>query len=221
MFDKHSEDKEQNVYAIQLSPREIGIVPNDREEFRFMSCRVSTDWSYRGLRTVILENRFLRIVVLPEVGAKVWQITYKPLDYDLLWNNPRINPNRLPMNARYDDVWCGGWDELFPCDEAGSIDGEMYPDHGEVWTGEWQSETFRSEKQAGMKLRFTTPISAISIEKAIWIEPESAQIHFRHQLRNGGNTAFPFLWKLHPAMAVTPQHRVDFPAMKVVLEPWS
>ncbi|MGA8869027.1 MAG: hypothetical protein WB510_18785, partial [Candidatus Sulfotelmatobacter sp.] len=31
--------------------------------------------------------------------------------------------------------------------------------------------------------------------------------------------AFPFLWKLHPAMAVSPQHRIDFPPMQVVLEP--
>ncbi len=184
-----------------------------------MSCKVSTEWSYRGLRTIVLENKFLRIVVLPEAGAKIWQITYKPLDSDLLWNNPRIAPARLPMNSRYDDLWSGGWDELFPSDEAGLIDGEIYPDHGEFWTGDWQAEAFHAENKAGVILRFTTPISAISVEKTIWIEPDSARIRFRHQMTNRGNAPFPFLWKLHPAMAVTPQHRVDFPAMKVVLEP--
>jgi hypothetical protein len=29
------------------------------------------------------------------------------------------------------------------------------------------------------------------------------------------------MWKLHPALAVTENHRIDFPAMKVILEPTS
>ncbi|PYX78931.1 MAG: DUF5107 domain-containing protein [Acidobacteria bacterium] len=181
--------------------------------------RLTTDWSYRGLRAIILENRFLRLIVLPEVGAKIWQITYKPHDADLLWNNARIAPARLPMNSRYDDVWSGGWDELFPNDEIATIAGDLYPDHGELWTGVWQAEPFESATEVGVTLRFTTPISAIHIEKKILLRPAEARVFFSHVFRNGGNSNFPFLWKLHPAMAVTPQHRIDFPAMKVLLEP--
>jgi Domain of unknown function (DUF5107) len=181
--------------------------------------RVSTDWTYRGLRTVVMENRWLRIVVLPEAGGKLWQITYKPLDADLLWNNPRIAPTKMPMNARYDDVWSGGWDELFPCDETSLIEGEMYPDHGEFWTGQWEAVPFELNDQVGVTLRFTTPISAITVEKTISIDRHTPRIRFHHQFTNTGSTPLPFLWKLHPAMAVTPQHRVDFPAMKVTLEP--
>ena len=183
-----------------------------------MDSSVSTDWTYRGLRTVVLENRLLRIVILPEAGAKIWQITYKPLDADLLWNNPRVPPTRLPMNSRYDDVWSGGWDELFPNDEAAPIDGELYPDHGELWTGEWQAEPFSTSDEVGVRLRFITPISAISVDKTIRIRRDSSRIAFQHVLKNLGTAPFPFLWKLHPAMAVTPQHRIDFPAMKVTVE---
>ncbi len=184
-----------------------------------MDVSVCTDWSYRGLRAVVLENRLLRVVILPEAGAKIWQITYKPLDTNLLWNNPRMVPTRLPMNARYDDVWSGGWDELFPNDESGLIDGEMYPDHGELWTGEWDAESFSTSDEVGVRLRFTTPISAITFEKTIRLQRDSSRLHFQHVLTNSGNASFSFLWKLHPAMAVTPQHRIDFPAMKVSLEP--
>jgi hypothetical protein len=184
-----------------------------------MGLNVSTEWSYRGLHTVVLENRLVRLVVLPEVGAKIWQITYKPLDTPLLWNNSRIAPARLPLNSLYDDVWSGGWDELFPNDETATIDGEMYPDHGELWTGEWSAEAFQTNDEAGVRLRFTTPISAISVVKTIRIRRDSACVHFRHEFHNLGWTRFPFLWKLHPAMAVTPQHRIDFPPMKIVTEP--
>jgi len=66
-------------------------------------------------------------------------------------------PARLPMNSRYDDVWSGGWDELFPNDEATSLDGEAYPDHGEVWTSPWQAERFANRDEVGVHLRLAAP----------------------------------------------------------------
>jgi hypothetical protein len=184
-----------------------------------MKLGVSTDWSYRGLRTIVLENNLLRVIILPEAGAKIWQITYKPLDADLLWNNPRIAPARLPSNSRYDDVWSGGWDELFPNDEMAVIEGEGYPDHGELWTGDWTAEPFSHDDEAGVRLRYITPISSIEVEKTIRLGRDQSRIEFHHGFTNRGRTAFSLLWKLHPAMAVSPQHRIDFPPMNVVLEP--
>lgn len=184
-----------------------------------MNVRVNTDWSYRDLKAVMLENSALRIVVLPEAGGKIWQITYKPLDAALLWNNPRVAPARLPMGSRYDDVWSGGWDELFPNDEVAVIEGESYPDHGELWTGQWTAEPFAEADSAGVRLRYVTPISSIEVEKTISLRGDQARIEFQHRFTNRGQTDFPFLWKLHPAMAVSADHRLDFPAMKVRLEP--
>lgn len=180
--------------------------------------RVNSDWSYRGLRVVTLENRFLRLAILPEAGAKIWQITYKPLDVELLWNNSRIGSSRVPANSRYDDVWSGGWDELFPNDEVAVIEGDSYPDHGELWTGEWSAEPFANADDVGIHLRYLTPISSIEVEKTIRLRRGHSRIDFHHRFVNKGRTCFPFLWKLHPAMAVSPQHRIDFPAMKVIVE---
>jgi galactose mutarotase-like enzyme len=184
-----------------------------------MQVRVNTDWRYRGLDAVLLENRLLRIIILPQAGGKIWQITYKPQDADLLWNNPRIAPAKLPLSSRYDDVWSGGWDELFPNDEASVIEGESYPDHGELWTGNWTAEPFSQPGVAGARLKFITPISSVEVEKIIRLRDDSARIEFEHRFTNRGKTAFPFLWKLHPAMAVSAQHRIDFPEMKIQLEP--
>jgi hypothetical protein len=184
-----------------------------------MPLRVSTDWSYHGLSAVVLENRALRIVILPEAGGKIWQITYKPLDANLLWNNPRIHPAKLALSARYDDVWSGGWDELFPNDEVAVIEGESYPDHGELWTGLWKAQPFTEADVAGVHLTYETPISSILVEKTIRIRQDQSRIEFHHRFTNRGRFAFPFLWKLHPAMAVSPKHRIDFPPMQVMIEP--
>lgn len=181
--------------------------------------RVNTDYSCHGLRTIVIENRCLRVVVLPEAGAKIWQITYKPSHTDLLWNNPETVPSRVPAGSSYDDVWSGGWDELFPNDEIATIDGKTYPDHGELWTGEWTAEPFADAESVGVRLRYKTPIGSIQVEKTIRLRHSCPRIEFHHRFINQGSACFPFLWKLHPAMAVSPRHRIDFPKMKVVLEP--
>lgn len=181
--------------------------------------KLSTDWTFHGLQVITLQNELLRVQILPEAGAKVWQITYLPLGEELLWNNPRIAPARHSIHARYDDVWSGGWDELFPNDEPAVINGEQYPDHGELWSGAWTAETFTIADTVGVTLRFETPVSAIAVEKRISLQAGSGCLRFQHRFRNLSQVSFPFLWKLHPALKVQPGYRIDFPAMRVVREP--
>lgn len=172
-----------------------------------------------GLRTLVLENSFLRLTVLPEAGAKVWQVHYKPLAADLLWNNPAVAPARQPLYASYDDTWSGGWDELFPNDEAGDLLGQKLPDHGELWTGEWEAERVDpGDGGQGISFRFLTPLSHFLVEKTILLHPERARLEVRYKLTNRGDREFPFLFKLHPAFAVSERHRIDFPAMTVQRE---
>lgn len=175
--------------------------------------------SLHGLDTIVIENSLLRVVVLPEAGAKVWQITYKPLRAELLWNRSELPPARQPLGACYDDTWSGGWDELFPNDEAGVVQGLALPDHGELWTGEWQAEPFKSDAAVGVHLRFTSPITCFEAEKTLTLRPQSTVVEVRYKLTNRGTETFPFLWKLHPAFAVSAKHRIDFPPMTVLREP--
>jgi len=181
--------------------------------------KLSTAWTFHGLDAILLENRFLRITILPEAGGRIWQIEYKPLDAQLLWNHPRIAPAKHAIHARYDDVWSGGWDELFPNDEAGNLLGESLPDHGELWTGNWTAQTFHDEHSAGVRLQLLTPISAFLIERTIRLRPQSAQFEMQYKFTNQNSEPYPFLWKLHPAFSVSPEHRIDFPAMTVEREP--
>jgi hypothetical protein len=42
------------------------------------------DWAYTGMRTVILENRNLRVVVFPELAGKLYDLVYKPVQKNVL-----------------------------------------------------------------------------------------------------------------------------------------
>jgi hypothetical protein len=166
-----------------------------------------------------MESEKLLLFVLPEAGAKVWQIRFKELDADLLWNNPSLGPAKQPLYASYDDTWSGGWDELFPNDEAGELLGASLPDHGELWTGEWEANLIDAEGVPGLHLRYSTPISHFLVEKTLILRPSQAALEVRYTLTNYGKEEFPFLFKLHPAFAVSASHRIDFPAMTVRREP--
>jgi hypothetical protein len=107
---------------------------------------------------------------------------------------------------------------LFPNDEPGNIQELNLPDHGELWTGVWSAEPMQFGDASGVHLRYTTPLSQFLAEKVIILQPQSPVVKITYRLTNNGTGTFPFLWKLHPAFAVSPRHRIDFPTMTVVRE---
>ncbi|WP_188996220.1 DUF4432 family protein [Paenibacillus nasutitermitis] len=184
-----------------------------------MTVKVDLNWTYQDIRTVILENDALRVVIMPDLGAKIWQITYKPRGRDLLWQNPRIQPRKLPFHSVYDDQFFGGWDELYPNDEAEIIAGEMYPDHGEIWTLPWQYAVEQADpEQAVLRLWVETPISGSLLSKRITLRAGETKLRFEHTITNTGRKPQPYLWKLHAAMAADEHSRIDLPAGRMQME---
>jgi hypothetical protein len=171
-----------------------------------------------GLRSIVLENRLLRVVVLPEAGARIWQITYKPLNADILWHNSKLAPAAHPLGTVYDDNWSGGWDDLFPNDEGGFLAGLKLPDHGELWTGNWTATTEQSDDSIGVNLSYRTPITHFLAERCLRLRDDSPVLEVGYRLTNESSRDLPFLWKLHPAFAVSSDHRIDFPPMIAIRE---
>jgi hypothetical protein len=184
-----------------------------------MAVRFDAHWRYRGLEALVLENEKVRVVVLPELGAKVWSIQYKPLDQEMLWHHPRVHPRVVPFGATYDDWFCGGWDELFPNDAPVAVAGESYPDHGEVWSMpfEWELVTHTPD-EVSIRLRRQGVVTATSMEKWLTLRAGESLLHFRHRITNMGMTPLDFLWKLHPALHITEHSRIDLPARRVVVD---
>src|SRR5262245_3157669 len=114
--------------------------------------RFDKDWQYNGCRVLRIESDLLRLDILPETGGRIYRWLYKPLDRDMLWQNPRIKPMIVAESTNYDDTFCGGWDELFPNGSAGLHGGEAYPDHGEYWTKRFDWEVQASASEATLHL---------------------------------------------------------------------
>jgi len=186
-----------------------------------MAVRVDAGWAYRGFRAIVLENRLLRAVILPELGAKIWEFVHKPSDRNLLWQNPRIEPRAVPVGGGYDDNWCGGWDELFPNDAPVVHNGEALPDHGELWCQPWEWEVRSTAAEATVGLRRPGCVTPTRMEKWITLREGESVLRFRHRLENQGAAPIRFLWKLHPALAIAEHSRIDLPLGRAVIpEDW-
>ena len=69
---------------------------------RNYGCRISDSWAYRGLKAAVLENELLRVVVLIDKGADVYEFLHKPTDTDFVWRSPWgvRDPSRIRPNDR-------------------------------------------------------------------------------------------------------------------------
>src|SRR5512132_4164736 len=127
-------------------------------------------WQYNGCRVLRLENELLRVDILPEIGGWIWSLYHKPEDREYLWHNPRIKPAVVPPGTGYDDVFAGGWDELFPSDSRLEYEGEVYPDHGEYWTTQFDWSVEQAGQSVTLYLRGEGPVTPTRMERWITLE---------------------------------------------------
>jgi hypothetical protein len=183
---------------------------------------IDANWEYCGLRVIRIENDFLSMNILPELGAKIFSLVHKPSGRDLLWHNPRLAPAPVAYGASFDDNWSGGWDELIPNDlPRPAPDGDLLPDHGEFWSqrADWR---IVQASATTCEVRFSTRgrVLPAAFEKTITLTARDSFARIAYTLSNQGPSSFPFLWNIHPALAVNQASWLDVPAEKGITDPW-
>jgi len=173
-----------------------------------------------GVPGLAFDGDLLRLTVFPEAGAKILDLVHKPSGFDLLWKNPRVPLRRTYPGAAFDDVWCGGWDELFPTDPPCALDGNTHHDHGDLWFGpwDWSVEQDDGEEATLYLRRFAVSLPCL-MEKWISLRRDSIAVEFRHRLTNLGTQPVSFLWNLHVAHAIEPGSRIFLPTGSIGVEP--
>jgi len=183
---------------------------------------VDAQWQYRGLQVVRLENELLRVDVLPDLGAKVYNFVHKPSGRNLLWHNPRVPPARQAFGACFDDNWSGGWDELIPNDlPVPEPEGDVLPDHGEYWSQPARWEVLQDSGTVG-QARFTLMgrVLPVRLDKTLTLREGGSHLEVHYRLANQGPKLVEFVWNIHPAMAISADTRLDVPVREGYSDPW-
>jgi len=183
-----------------------------------MTARLVRGWAVRGIDAWILENAALRVTVLPDLGGKVFELVDKVADRDLLWHSPRTPPRRAPFGAWFDDWWCGGWDEIFPTGDVARLHDEPLPYMGELWSVPWT--VTREDEGDGVCAITTTGLATIAparLERRLELHGDEPVLRARYRLTNLDHRPLPFLWGIHPGLAVTDAHRIDLTASEMLV----
>ena len=171
-------------------------------------------WSYRA---VVLENEYLRITILPDLGGRIYSVVFKPTGSNELYQNPVIKP------SPWGPAQQGGWLA------AGGIEWDLpVEEHGYAWADPWGYITNRTDPATASvtvfmpyqdHLRAEVDVTLRSGEAAFTIQPRIVnptdkpvdyQFWINALLAPGpANTVGPSLRFLFPSEEMTVHSRGD------------
>jgi hypothetical protein len=170
-------------------------------------CRISDEWTYKGMRSLILENELLRVTVLTDKGSDIVEFRYKPLDLDYLYLAPGgiRNPQReMPSaytSSPYLDFFTGGWNDIIPSGGPGAnYKGALIGQHGETCLVSWHCViTEDSPERVAARLWVRLLRTPYYIEKTLSMVPGQPVLTINEKVVNEGGEAMQFMWGQHIA----------------------
>jgi galactose mutarotase-like enzyme len=190
------------------------------------SCRVSTGTA-KGWRSIVLENDALRIVVLPEKGADIYELVHLDTGIDVLFKGPwgLQPPGAPPLEGSDDDefMWNyeGGWQELFPSVNAAcSYRGHRIPFHGEVASLPWEYEILEDDgKEAAVRLWTRCLQTPFSLERVMRLRRGVPELALEGTVVNESDEPAHFVWGQHCVLGppfLESGCRLEVPARTIV-----
>jgi hypothetical protein len=194
---------------------------------RHWGCRVNDRVTWHGLGALILQNELLQIVVLPDKGAEIVQLLYKPMDIDVIWRGPnalrdplRFVPTGATPTTPFFDHWSGGWFEVVP--NGGppcAYNGAPLGFFGETINVPWECrilEDHPDRVRVGLSVRtYRTPFL---LEKVLTLESRMTALFIEERLTNTGAEAMELMWGHHPVVGppfLDASCRIDAPPCSV------
>jgi hypothetical protein len=177
--------------------------------FRHFPVQTNTDGVWNGAATpaeppvtttydtVVLENGYLRVTILPSYGGRVLSIVHKPTNRELLYQNPIGTPYLMQQDIFYYDylVIMGGIFPSFP-----------EPEHGKYWNQPYELEIVSESSQAitvrmsrrddrdlaaGVPSRYDVGRTDVLVQVEVTLEAGSAALELDTKLTNTRTTAVP------------------------------
>ena len=131
--------------------------------------RVLDSRTFRGVNTAILENELLRVVVLVDKGADIYQFVHKPSDVDFLWRRP--------------------WQTVFPSGGCPSQSaGADLGLHAEANLVPWDVAIVADTvERVALKCWVRTSRTPFYFEKTLSLVANTATLRIEQRLENEGN----------------------------------
>lgn len=166
----------------------------------------------RRHKAVVLENRYVRLTLLPEIG-RVYSLVAKPTSHEQFWTNPIAKPIAGQQN---DTGWwwvLGGAEYTIPRGE-----------HGTTWALPWKYQiSENSSRRKAVKMRVLEPQTKIEQTLEVAIYPDKVYYEAEITLTNTGDQEAKFSHWVNPMWApggggeLTPETEMVVPCTAMVV----
>ena len=156
--------------------------------------------------TIILSNGKITVTVLPAQGGKIIGMRLAGEERNYIWFDERQAAKYDPA-AEYDPQFSGGIEELLPSDIPETIDGMLYPDHGELWR---VPLTIEQAGDSTAALSAELPQTGFSYRREMALDGNS--LVCKTTITNNKDIRRHFLWKLHCALHISQGDTIHIPA---------
>jgi hypothetical protein len=159
--------------------------------------------TWRGVEAVALESESLRVVIVPEMGAKIVSLLDRRNGVEWLVGPGERTFRPAVYGASFEQQDMSGWDEMFPtisaCPYPGPGDeaGVALPDHGEVWALPW---TINDIADRNLELAVEGRALPYRLARRLALA-EPTTLRFDYHLANLGKDLMPYIWAAHPQFA--------------------
>ncbi len=172
-------------------------------------CSIREGWIKPGIRSVEMENPYLIVTILPDKGADIYSIEYKPKNnVDILWKSPwgikqsgtLLHPGT--SEEKWLDYYPGGWQLMFPnAGEACTYKGASQGYHGEASCSSWDYQTEAEADSHSVTVIFTVHLSRtpFRLVRKVTLRADKAEIHIHERITNCSEEGMDFIWGQHIA----------------------
>lgn len=196
---------------------------------RHYGCRVNDQVNINGLRSMILQNEIIQVVIHVDKGTEITQFLHKPTDTDFIWHakNKLHDPSKfVPAGgndaAPFFDYWSGGWFEILPNNGPGTeYKGANLGFYAETINTPWDYQILEDTPEK-VKVSFwvRTYRTPFLLRKTISIESGKPAIMIEEQVTNLGGEEMDFAWGHHPVVGppfLDGSCRISCPECKVIV----
>ncbi len=156
--------------------------------------------------TLALRNDRITVSILPSQGGKTTEMRFTGEPRNYIWFDEAQAAKYDPA-GEYDPQFSGGIEELLPSDIPETIDGILYPDHGELWRTPLNVASHDNDK---VTLEANLPSTGFSYRREMGLDGNS--LVCKTTIRNIGDRRKHFLWKLHCALNISSGDTIIIPA---------
>jgi galactose mutarotase-like enzyme len=88
---------------------------------------------------------------------------------------------------------------------------------GELWCVPWTAESASGGGEASITATAFATVAPARFERRLSIRADEPVLHAHYRIDNLDVRPLPFTWGIHPALAVSPAHRIDHPGKTMLV----